>query len=186
MLTIFDTIYVTCPDNLMPKMLRKGIIGEVLVGNEFANTKPTRSSIKISSARTAFGKYKDWYFHVNCEDPEFQPYDFANPTMTLDEHIRMVKRRNTLEVLKYTDNLWMSFSGIGPEFSKNLDPEAFHQLPVLPSTVEHMHKSIVRSLKNTIPNIALVDLKNCKHIEKIPKDRIKNILPHDCLVNIIS
>lgn len=185
MLTLLDTIYVVCPDNLMPKMLRKGISGEVLVGNEFKKLRPTRSSIKVSSTRTVFGKYKDWYFHVNCEDPKCVPYDYANPNMTLDQHIRMVMHINTLELLKYVDNPWMGCSGIGPKFSKYLNPELFHQWPILPSNAKYMHKSILRSLKNT-PDMTLVDLKKCKHIEKIPEDRIKNILPHDCLVNIIS
>lgn len=183
MLTIFDTIYVNCPEDQMTKILRKGIKGEVLVGAEFVNTKPTRSSIKISSARTTFGKYKDWYFHVNCEDPEFRVYDFANPVVTLDDHIRMVKRRNTSEVLKYINNPWLSIPGIGPVLSQQLDPDDFHFWPDVQKKSKPSRKTAASMLGSVVPEFTIVDLTTCKYIDPIP---VSDILPVSYLENTIS
>lgn len=152
MLVIFDTIYISCPAEYLPELVRDGIKGEVLLGSEFTRKVPDRNSIKISSVGTIFEKYQNWYFHINCEDPKFTIYDVTRPMMTLDQHIQMVRNRNLAEIRRYESLTWMGVRGIGEKYAAMI---ARGHIP---------NSRVAKLMKNPKIAVTEVDLANCQNL----------------------
>lgn len=165
---IQNTIYIQTSLPIS-KLLRRKIreeVDEVLLGSEFKNKLPTRQSIKISSKRTVFGSFADWYFHINpsyTNMPVLVLDDLGDIRAKIKNHITEVKTMNRSNIEKLKNTKWLAIKGIGPKFAEQL---GLHNITfeewVRGKKIEVYHNSMKEALygKNASYSFTVVDLSN--------------------------
>lgn len=122
---IQNTIYIstTLP---ISELIRRNIgdADEILLGQDFEQKKPKYQNIKISSKATPFGRYKDWYFHINpthTSEPILELSSLVGIHGNIKKHIEFIKSINRARIEFLAKNKWLAIKGIGPSFARSLN-----------------------------------------------------------------